>query len=105
MIENEIELIGTTLAVKGDKGEPFRYEDFTQEQLASLKGDTGAIGTPLVASSVSSMTDTTRNYINTTDNNWYYYNGSSWVIGGSYVLPDNAVNITGVLKDVNLSKK
>jgi len=104
MIENEIELIGTTLAVKGDKGEPFRYEDFTQEQLASLKGDTGAIGTPLVASSVSSMTDTTRNYINTTDNNWYYYNGSSWVIGGSYVLPDNAVNITGVLKDVNLSK-
>lgn len=57
---------------KGEKGE---------------KGDTGAtgpIGTPLVASSVSEMTDTTRNYINTTDGHWYYYNGSTWVDGGAY---------------------
>lgn len=29
---------------KGDKGEPFRYEDFTPEQLASLKGDKGDKG-------------------------------------------------------------
>ena len=26
---------------KGDKGDPFRYDDFTPEQLASLKGDKG----------------------------------------------------------------
>ena len=30
---------------KGDKGDPFRYEDFTPEQLASLKGDKGDKGT------------------------------------------------------------
>lgn len=29
---------------KGDKGDPFRYEDFTPEQLASLKGDKGDKG-------------------------------------------------------------
>lgn len=29
---------------KGDKGDPFRYEDFTAEQLASLKGDKGDKG-------------------------------------------------------------
>lgn len=51
------------------------------------KGDTGAtgeIGTPLVASSVSGMTDTTRNYINTTDGHWYYYDGTEWKDGGIY---------------------
>ena len=30
---------------KGDKGDPFTYEDFTLEQLASLKGDKGDKGT------------------------------------------------------------
>lgn len=30
--------------VKGDKGDPFRYEDFTVEQLASLKGEKGDNG-------------------------------------------------------------
>ena len=29
---------------KGDKGDPFTYEDFTQEQLASLKGEKGDTG-------------------------------------------------------------
>lgn len=30
--------------IKGDKGEPFTYEDFTEEQLAALKGDRGEHG-------------------------------------------------------------
>ena len=28
-------------AIKGDKGDPFTYEDFTPEQLAKLKGEDG----------------------------------------------------------------
>ena len=32
----------------GDKGDPFTYEDFTPEQLASLKGDPGGYYTPAV---------------------------------------------------------
>ena len=31
---------------KGDKGDPFTYSDFTTEQLAALKGDTGEAGAP-----------------------------------------------------------
>lgn len=31
--------------LKGDKGDPFVYEDFTEEQLAALKGPAGADGT------------------------------------------------------------
>lgn len=54
-----------------------------------------ASGSPLVASSVSEMTDTSKVYVNTTDGNWYYYNGSSWEIGGVYQatkLSDNSVD-------------
>lgn len=43
-----------------------------------------ASGSPLVASSVSGMTNTNRVYVNTTDGHWYYYNGNSWVAGGVY---------------------
>lgn len=31
-------------SLKGDKGEPFTYEDFTDEQLLSLKGEKGDTG-------------------------------------------------------------
>lgn len=41
-------------------------------------------GSPLVASSTSEMTDTTRIYVNTTDGKWYYYDGDSWEIGGTF---------------------
>lgn len=44
---------------------------------------------PLVATSISEMTDTSRIYVLTTDNNWYYHNGTSWVSGGIY----NAIQI------------
>lgn len=50
-----------------------------QSQINSL-----ASGSPLVASSTDEMTDTTRTYVNTTDGNWYYYDGSTWQIGGVY---------------------
>lgn len=43
-----------------------------------------ASGSPLVASSVSGMTDTSRIYVNTSDGKWYYYDGSAWSIGGVY---------------------
>lgn len=58
---------------KGDKGD-------TGEQ--GLPGQPS--GAPLVASSTSGMTDTTKVYVNTSDGNWYYYNGTSWIAGGVY---------------------
>ena len=43
-----------------------------------------ASGSPLVASSINGMTDTSHIYVNTADGNWYYYNGTEWAIGGVY---------------------
>lgn len=39
---------------------------------------------PIPVTSVDSMTDTSRIYVNTTDGNWYYYDDTNWVIGGAY---------------------
>lgn len=47
-------------------------------------------GAPLVASSVNGMTDTTKIYVNTSDGNWYYHNGSAWVVGGVYQASVNS---------------
>lgn len=60
------------------------YDENLQSQISSLSS-----GSPLVASSTSGMTDTTRIYVNTTDGYWYYYNGSSWVTGGVYQAYNN----------------
>ena len=59
---------------------------------------------PLVASSISGMTDTSRIYVLTTDGNWYYYNGSIWVSGGIYqsVQIDNDSIKPEMLKNVEL---
>lgn len=63
----------------------------------SNKVDAATNGSPLVASSTDDMTDTTKVYVNTTDGKWYYYDGDSWEIGGTYQatrLDDNSVNTT-----------
>lgn len=49
-----------------------------------------ASGSPLVASSISEMTDTSRVYVNTTDGHWYYYNGSAWTDGGVYQAAEDS---------------
>lgn len=63
------------------------------------RGETGFIGTPLVVNSVDQMTDTSRNYINTTNGHWYYYNGSSWADGGLYQATGIDLD-NGVIKNI-----
>lgn len=64
--------------------------DVTSEVTTQLGGLTSA--TPLVASSVSGMTDTSRIYVNTSDGYWYWYNDTEWVRGGQY-LSDVITNL------------
>lgn len=55
--------------------------------IAELRTEVGALrnGTPPTASSTSEMDpDESTVYINTTDGNWYYWNGSAWTSGGTY---------------------
>ena len=42
--EEEVATEAQVDALKGDKGDPFTYEDFTPEQLALLKGEKGEKG-------------------------------------------------------------
>lgn len=61
---------------------------------AGPKGDPS--GAPLAVSSTSEMSDTTKVYVNKTDGKWYYYDGDSWEIGGTYQsteVADNAIDI------------
>ena len=43
------------VGIKGDKGDPFTYEDFTEEQLAALKGDTSSDASVTKANVVSAL--------------------------------------------------
>ena len=63
-------------------------------------------GSPLVASSTSEMTDTTKVYVNTTDGKWYYYDGDSWEIGGTYqatAIANNSVTYNNLESELQNS--
>ena len=55
-------------------------------------------GTPNVVTSISQMTDTSKIYVLTTNNKWYYYNGSEWTVGGDYQAQINDNIINGLIK-------
>ena len=42
--DDKLQYDGSDVGLKGDKGDPFTYSDFTAEQLAALKGDKGDKG-------------------------------------------------------------
>ena len=51
-----------------------------QTRISQMSG-----GVPPTASSTSGMNpEVSTVYVNTTDGNWYYWNGSAWQIGGVY---------------------
>lgn len=51
---------------------------------------------PTVVTSTAAMTDTSKIYVLTTDNNWYYYDGDSWEVGGSYSSADLVTKVNGI---------
>ena len=57
---------------------------------AATKAELSGVASPLVATLVSQMTNTSRIYVykgsegGYTNGNWYYHNGTSWVSGGVY---------------------
>lgn len=89
-------------AQKGDKGDTGNTGNTGPQ---GPKGDTGSPGgKPLVASSTSEMTDTTSVYVNTTDGKWYFYDGDSWEIGGTYQsteLGEDTVDFLELKDEVN----
>ena len=81
------------------------FESGVNSNIADIQSqlDGLASGSPLVASSTSDMTDTTRIYVNTTDGEWYYYDGTDWVSGGTYQsvgLGDSVVMLSNLNNEV-----
>lgn len=66
------------------------YTANTYATIADVSALQAAVSSPLVANAVANMTDTEKVYVYTgsetgyTNGNWYYYNGSAWVSGGTY---------------------
>lgn len=64
--------------------------DAVNEVKADTNALIAAVGSPLVANTVSAMTDHTKIYVYTgsetgyTSGHWYYYDGSAWADGGIY---------------------
>lgn len=80
---------------------PDVVSDVVSESIGSLTS-----ATPLAASDISGMTDTTRIYVNTTDGHWYWYDGDSWEDGGVYqgvVLEDKSVIYSKLSSDLKNS--
>lgn len=74
-----------------------------ETQLVNLQSRINSLasGSPLVASSVAEMTDTTRVYVNTTDGHWYTYNGTAWIDGGVYQSAEDSESVGLLQKIVN----
>ena len=82
---NEIELVKTNYAKKTEINSLVTSKaEKTEVQALDSKISKIASGSPKAVSTISEMTDTTKNYVLTTDGNWYYHNGSTWVSGGVY---------------------
>lgn len=80
------------------------YQTSVNGTIAEMDTKVNAVtsGTPLVASSTAGMTNTSRIYVNTTDGNWYYHDGDSWEIGGTYQssgISDGAVTLKMLAND------
>ena len=84
-----------------------KLQEYTTKLVAKLK--TIFPGTPLTASTVAGMTDTTRVYVYTgsetgyTAGNWYYWDGTAWTSGGIYqssgIETDTTLSVAGKAAD------
>ena len=93
---DHVDVNGNTLTnVLGNKADNADIDNL-QSQINSL-----ASGSPLVASSVSEMTDTTRVYVNTTNGHWYYYNGTEWTDGGVYQASEDSDTLTNLKNSIS----
>ena len=74
----------------------FKANITDQVNTINTKVDQATSGSPLVASSTEEMTETDRIYVNTTDGNWYYYDGEEWQIGGVYQSTSDTARVDAI---------
>lgn len=92
------------IMVKGEKGDT---GEVSNKDLIAVKNNLQkqinavASGSPLVASSIDEMTDTSRMYVNTSDGYWYTYDGSSWVARGKYQAAEDSETVNDIEAEIN----
>lgn len=82
VVESTNEFTALTRALGSVQNIDNRFANVDEQFISKAnKDDVARIssGTPLFASSISEMSDTTRNYVNTTDGYLYTYNDGSWI--------------------------
>ena len=84
---------GKIPTVKGDKGDPFKYSDFTQEQLDSLKGSDGFSPSAKIEKVGDTATITITDKDGTTTATIKDGQGGS---GGTVDAPINSISVNGV---------
>lgn len=84
------------------------FENNVNNQINTInnKVESVANGTPLVATSIQNMTDTSKIYVLTTNGHWYYYDGTNWQDGGTYQstgIGNNNVTYSNLFEDLENS--
>lgn len=109
--EQNINTLNTNITTKAntdDVASTYATKSEVNTSLSNLNSQVSSLssGSPLVASSTAEMTDTTRVYVNTSDGNWYYYNGTNWAIGGVYQATEDSITVDNLsenfIKSINL---
>ena len=91
---------GTLMSLIGPYLQPYiNSQNARITQLENYVASTVNIN-PLVASSTSEMTDTTRIYVNTTNGYWYYYDGTEWLQGGLYQSAEDSTTVDYLSQEV-----
>lgn len=88
--------------VKAEKKEVEDEKELRKDADSNLQTQINSLasGSPLVASSTSEMTDTSKVYVNTTDGHWYYYNKSNWVDGGIYQATEDSETVSKLVENL-----
>lgn len=97
-IGQSVDFVVLKSVIMGNEDDIMSVINSLEERIGSIVG-----GTPTVVDSISSMTDTNKIYILSTDKNWYYYSltNSEWTAGGEYgsVTTDTTLTQSGIPAD------
>ena len=76
------------------------FKEEIRDDISDINNAVNALasGSPIPVTDISDMTDTSKVYVLTTDGKWYYYDGDSWEIGGTYQSTGIADGSIDVLK-------
>lgn len=96
-VDEDIEEQNDRITAQNTNIEAFKTNINATLNSMNYKIDQAYSNTPIVVGNTSQMTDTTKIYVLSTDGKWYYYNGSSFVVGGTY--QSSAIGLNSIVPE------